>query len=72
MGFIGAIDSYIFHTPADNTYHIDIYTDNSVLVMYINDVLAYTNRVYGIQHNCWSINSYNGTVNVSDIKVSYY
>jgi len=71
-GFIEAIDSYMFATPADNTYHIDIYTDNSVLVMYINDCLSYTNRVYGIQHNCWSVNSYNGTIAVTDIKVTNY
>ncbi len=71
-GFIEAIDSYIFHTPADNTYHIDIYTDNSVLVMYINETLAYTNRIYGIQHNCWSVNSYNGTVTVKDIQLKQY
>lgn len=72
MGFIGAIDSYEFDTPADNTYNVDIYTDNSVLVMYINDVLAYTNRVYGIQHNCWSVNSYNGTVSFTTPQITTY
>ena len=71
-GFIAAIDSYTFTTPADNVYHVDIYTDNSVFVMYINDVLAYTNRIYGVQHNCWSVNSYNGTVSVSDLSVTTY
>ena len=29
--------------------------NNSVMVMYINDICAYTNRIYGIQKNCWSI-----------------
>lgn len=71
-GFIEAIDSYIFDTPADNTYHIDIYTDNSVMVLYINDNVAYTNRVYGIQHNCWSVNSYNGTITISDLTITNY
>ena len=71
-GFIAAIYSYTFTTPADNVYHVDIYTDNSVFVMYINDVLAYTNRIYGVQHNCWSVNSYNGTVSVSDLSVTTY
>ena len=69
-GFIEAADGYNFARPADNTYHIDIYTDNSVLVMYINDVCAYTQRIYGIQKNCWSINNYGGSVTVSDVKVS--
>lgn len=72
VGFIPAIDSYVFNTPADNTYHINIYTDNSVVVMYINDCLCYTNRIYGVARNCWSINSYNGNIELSDIQLSQY
>lgn len=71
-GFIPAIDSYIFDTPSDNIYHIDIYTDNSVLVLYINDVLAYTNRVHGIQHNYWSVNAYTGKIQVKDLQITTY
>ncbi len=71
-GFIEGIDGYNFARPSDNIYNIDIYTDNSVLVMYINDVCAYTNRIYGIQKNCWSINNYGGSITVSDIQVSQY
>ena len=69
-GFIANIDGYTFPTPSDNTYRIDIYTDNSVLVMYVNDNVCYTNRVYGIARNCWSINCYSGTLSVSEV-VSY-
>jgi beta-fructofuranosidase len=68
-GFIEGIDGYWFERPADNVYHINIYTDNSVMVMYINDVCAYTNRIYGIQKNCWSINNYGGNITISDLKV---
>ena len=71
-GFIAGIDGYRFARPADNTYNIDIYTDNSVLVMYINDNVAYTQRIYGIQKNCWSINNYGGSITVSDVKLSQY
>lgn len=71
-GFISGIDGYVFSRPADNTYKIRIYTDNSVCVMYINDICSYTNRIYGIEKNCWSINSYGGTINVSDLKVTNY
>ncbi len=67
IGFVPDIDSYVFATPADNTYHIEIFTDNSVLVLYINDVLCYTNRIYGIARNCWSVNAYTGTITLSDI-----
>jgi len=69
--FIGGGDSNMFNTPSDNTYKIDIYTDNSVMVMYINDTVCYTHRLYGITKNCWSINGYGGDITVSDVKVSW-
>ena len=71
-GFIANIDGYTFPTPEDNTYHIDIYTDNSVMVMYVNDHVCYTNRVHGIARNCWSVNAYTGSVQVYDISVTQY
>ena len=71
-GFIAGIDGYVFDRPSDNTYHITIYTDNSVCVMYINDAACYTNRIYGIQKNCWSINSYGGAIDVSNVEVRQY
>jgi len=72
IGFVEAADGYGFYRPADNVYNIDIYTDNSVCVMYINDNVCYTQRIYGIQKNCWSINNYGGSITVSDVKVSQY
>lgn len=72
VGFISGIDGYVFNRPADNTYHVTIYTDNSVLVMYINDVCCYTNRVYGIQKNCWSIDNYSGAITISELSVKQY
>ena len=69
-GFIEGIDGYWFERPADNRYSVDIYTDNSVLVLYINDVCAYTQRIYGIQKNCWSINNYGGNITVSDVRIA--
>jgi len=71
-GFVEGIDGYGFYRPADNVYKIDIYTDNSVLVMYINDTVCYTQRIYGIQKNCWSINNYGGNITVSDLEVTQY
>lgn len=72
IAVITGIDGYIFNRPEDNTYNITIYTDNSVCVMYINDICSYTNRIYGIQKNCWSINNYGGNITVSNVKVSEY
>lgn len=71
-GFIEGIDGYNFDRPSDNVYNIDIYTDNSVIVMYVNNKACYTQRIYGIQNNCWSINNYGGYITVSDVRVSQY
>ena len=72
MGFVEGIDGYIFPRPADNTYNVSIYTDNSVVTMYINGVYGYTQRIYGIYKNCWSINNYGGSISVSNVQVSNY
>ena len=40
--------------------------------MYINDVACNTNRIYGIQKNCWSINSYDGAIDVSNVEVRQF
>lgn len=72
LGFIPGADGYIFPRPTDNTYHVDIYTDNSVVTMYINGDYGCTQRIYGIQKNCWSINTYGNDVTVTDVKVSQY
>ena len=72
IGFIDGIDSYLFNAPADNVYNVTVYTDNSVCVVYINDNVAYTNRIYGNQKNCWSINNYGGSIEVSNVDVKYY
>ena len=69
-GFVGGADGYVFTAPADGAYHIEIVTDNSVVAMYINDNVAYTTRVYGTARNPWSVNSYGGTIHVSDITVA--
>lgn len=67
---IGGADGNIFSTPADNTYDITIVTDNSVCVVYVNGQIANTGRVYGANKNCWSINSYNGRITVSNLKMN--
>ena len=81
-GFIKGGDGYMFQAPADGVYNIDVYTDNSVLTLYISSpssegsgevLCAYTQRFYGIAQNGWSINSYAGSnVTVSNIKLTTY
>lgn len=71
-GFLNGSDSYKFAHPSDNVFNVVIYTDNSVLTMYVNDVLTYTCRIYGVAKNPWSINCYSGNVVVENLKVSKY
>ncbi len=70
MGFVPNTDGYVFNTPIDGVYNITIITDNSVMTMYVNETVAYTTRVYGTARNCWSINSYGGTIEISNLKIS--
>lgn len=70
--FIPGADGYIFPIPSENTYKIDIFTDNSVVVTYINGDYGTTQRIYGIQKNCWSINGHGGDITISDLKVTQY
>lgn len=69
-GFIPNTDGYVFATPEDGVYNITIVTDNSIVIVYINDNVAYTNRIYGTAKNCWSINSYGGNISISNLKIN--
>lgn len=70
IGFIGDADSYLF--PVAETYDISIYTDNSILTMYVNDSLAYTCRIYGMAKNPWSLNCLAGSLEITDLKIAKY
>ena len=57
---------------ADNVYHIEAYTEQSVCVVYVNGKYAFTNRIYDLAKNPWSVFCTDGEVTVSDIKLSTY
>lgn len=69
---IEATEGYIFPRDEQNTYKIDIFTDNSVVTMYVNGVYGCTERIYGVQKNCWSINNYGGNITISNVSVTQY
>lgn len=70
--WIGWAEGNFYPQAADNTYNIDIYTDNSIVVLYVNGTGCMTNRIYGIQNNCWSIDKFGNDITISDVKVSQY
>lgn len=60
----------LFPNADNNEYNVTIYSDNSVVAVYINDKIAYTTRVYSMAKKPWSINCYSGSLEVTDIKVA--
>jgi len=68
----GAITERAITPAADNVYHIEVYTEESVCVVYINGRYAFTNRIYDLAKNPWAIFCTEGEVTVSDIKLSTY
>ncbi len=59
---------YLF---APNTnYDIQILIENSMLLVYVNNEVALTNRVYKASNTSWGIFADNSTVTFSNIKVT--
>ena len=53
---------------ANGEYNIRIYNDQSVCVLYVNDEVAFTNRIYGMPRNPWKMVCEQGTVTVSHLE----
>ena len=56
--------------PVNKEFDVTIVSENSVCVVYINDVLAFTNRIYKMSQNPWAIFANNGVATFYDLKVS--
>ena len=57
------------NVPANTEFDITIISENSVCVIYINDEIAFTNRIYKMNQNPWAIFADNGEVTFSDLKI---
>ncbi len=56
-----------FTPSSDGSYAITVINEQSVCVVYINGKYAFTNRIYNMQYNPWSIFSSEGEVRISGI-----
>lgn len=63
------IDSVDLPNGTNNEYQVTILVENSVCVIYVNNLIAFTNRIYTMNQNAWGIYSDNGDVTFSDIKI---
>ncbi|KIA87447.1 glycoside hydrolase family 32 protein [Flavobacterium sp. AED] len=57
------------NVPANKEFDVTIISENSVCVIYINDEIAFTNRIYKMNQNPWAIFADNGEVTFSDLKI---
>jgi beta-fructofuranosidase len=55
--------------PADKIFDVKIIIEKSVVAMYINENVAFTNHIGNMNQNPWMIFAEEGTVKFSDIKI---
>jgi len=55
--------------PENKLFNIKIIIEKSVCVVYVNDNVAFTNRIYRMDQNPWTIFTDNGTITVSDMTI---
>lgn len=58
-----------FTFQSAKSYNFSIVVDGSVVVLYLNDEIALTNRIYSAQGNHWSVAAENMQLNVNDLKI---
>lgn len=56
----------------ERSYEITICIEHSIAVMYINNRLAFTSRIYGMENNPWQIFCERGKIAVRDLKIATY
>lgn len=55
--------------PANKQFDLTIVSENLFYVVFINDEIAFTNRIYKMNQNPWTIFANIGEVTLSDLKV---
>ncbi|SFS31086.1 glycoside hydrolase family 32 protein [Sphingobacterium wenxiniae] len=56
--------------PANKVFDVKIIIENSICVVYVNNNVAFTNRIFKMNQNPWSIFSDNGTIKISGLAIS--
>lgn len=56
--------------PANKIFNVKIIIEKSVCILYVNDNVAFTNRLYKMDQNPWTIFSDNGTIKISDFTIN--
>jgi beta-fructofuranosidase len=59
-----------FTFEKDKSYTFSVVIDGSVAVLYVNDEVALTNRIYSMQDHSWSLSADGLQLNVQGLKIS--
>lgn len=55
--------------PKNKIFDVKIIIEKSICTVYVNNQVAFTNRIYKMNQNPWTIFSDNGTIKVSGLKI---
>jgi beta-fructofuranosidase len=55
--------------PSSKIFDVKIIIENSICVIYVNDNVAFSNRIYKMNQNPWTIFSDKGTIKISQMKI---
>ncbi|MDT3404303.1 glycoside hydrolase family 32 protein [Mucilaginibacter terrae] len=58
-----------FNFQAGKNYDFSIVADGSIAVLYVNDEIALTNRIYSMNGNMWSLSAEGMEISASNLKV---
>jgi beta-fructofuranosidase len=56
--------------PADKVFNVKIIIEKSICILYVNDNVAFTNRIYKMDQNPWTIFADNGTIKISNFTIN--
>jgi len=55
--------------PTNRIFNVKIIIEKSIGIVYVNDRVAFTNRIYKMDQNPWTIFADQGTVQVNGLKI---
>ncbi|MFM2291377.1 MAG: hypothetical protein RIS29_1190, partial [Bacteroidota bacterium] len=56
--------------PDDKIFNVKIIIEKSICILYLNDNIAFTNRIYKMDQNPWTIFADKGTIKISDLSIN--
>ncbi len=56
--------------PDNKQFNVKIIIEKSICVVYVNDNVAFTNRIYRMNQNPWTIFADNGNINIDQLAVN--